>query len=151
MVYFRLCSDGGCFIRFSVEWPHHLMKANLVSSKLFPTVPLSLRLAITNFSCYFQVSRCSQSTALKRGVNSGEFSYSETSALFASRHGLRATRQSHRYPSLPNTRLEIRPRWFHIDSRHLLGKLMIQFKPEPIHGRQLSAQPEPDMRRYPAK
>ena len=119
--------------------PLDLMKSNLASTRLFATVPLSFTSCNHQFFLLIFVheamkSRCSQSTALKRGANSGELSYSETSALFAS-PALKTTRQSHRHPSLlPGTRLKIRPRWFHIHSRHLLAKYMIQYKPELIHG-----------------
>jgi hypothetical protein len=68
------------------------------------------------------------------------------------RHSKPAPASPQVLPSLPDTRLEIRQRRFHIHSRHPLAKhRMIQFKPVLIHDRHLSAQPEPDNQIYATK
>jgi len=148
--------ERGGLYTFRCGVAHHLMKSNLASMRLSPTVVcVYVRLAITQFFRVISaaVGRCLQFTTVHRSeprAYPAEFSPIRSLLLCSSlAMAPKASRQSRPVsPSLPDTRLEIRQRGFYIHSRHPLAKhRMIQFKPVLIHARQLDrvpAQPAPD-------
>lgn len=114
----------------------HLMKSNLASGvRLSSTIRLTLRLAITNFLVIFRSSGHGKSMFAAHSAETRVDSLARRLLLCSSpAMASNPLTNHHRCPSLPGTRLEIRQGGFHIHSRHLLAKQMIQFKSALIHG-----------------
>lgn len=128
--------------KFCCGVAHHFMKSNLASMRLSQTISLSLRLESPKvFSPFItHQTMASGCCSLQPGTRVDP-PIRRLLLCSSPPWPSNPPANHHRHPSLPDTRLEIRQRGFHIDSRHLLAKQMIQFKtrtdpwPTTVHSR----------------